>query len=269
MKAREPKAKNRMVENALNFKKTTIRKANKYINKIKDRKLIQQLEEEEIKWIQQIHSQKLTYLPKRKLAAIVTLINQIKEKQLEGGYIEAGCALGGSSILIAKCKNQISPFTIYDVFGMIPPPSEEDTEDVHNRYKVIKDGKSTGIGGDEYYGYQDNLYEKVISNLQDFNIDLKKENVNLIKGLVQNTLRVSTPIVFAHVDVDWYDPVKTCLDRIWPNLSIGGTIILDDYYAWGGCKKATNEFLKLHPGEYAKDGQSGALMVTKLAKEVM
>ena len=34
---------------------------------------------------------------------------------------------------------------IYDVFGMIPAPSEEDGEDVYKRYEVIVSGKSKGI----------------------------------------------------------------------------------------------------------------------------
>ena len=67
--------------------------------------------------------------------------------------------------------------------------------------------------------------------------------MSLIKGLVQDTMRIDQPVAFAHVDVDWYEPVLTCLQRVFPKLVEGGSIILDDYHDWGGCRKATDEYI--------------------------
>jgi asparagine synthase (glutamine-hydrolysing) len=53
-------------------------------------------------------------------------------------------------------------------------------------------------------------------------------------------------IAFAHIDCDWYEPVRLCLERIYPILSIQGYLVLDDYYDYGGCKKAVDEFLITH-----------------------
>jgi hypothetical protein len=75
---------------------------------------------------------------------------------------------------MASIKTPKRRLQIYDVFGMIPPPTDQDTEDVHERYKTISEGKSTGIGGDKYYGYEENLYEIVLSNFRDFGIDCEK-----------------------------------------------------------------------------------------------
>ena len=68
----------------------------------------------------------------------------------------------------------------------------------------------------------------------------------------------------AHIDVDWHDPVKVSLERIFPNLTEGGSIILDDYFAWGGCKKATDEFLTTIEGRYVTDDSQGAMKITKI-----
>jgi asparagine synthase (glutamine-hydrolysing) len=54
-------------------------------------------------------------------------------------------------------------------------------------------------------------------------------------------------VAFAHIDCDWYDSVKTSLERITPNLSSGGILVIDDYYAYSGCKKAVDEFLEKNP----------------------
>lgn len=215
--------------------------------------------------IERIKQRKLTYLTDRKLFSLANTCLDIEKKKLDGLLMEAGCALGGSSILVASIKTPQRRLQIYDVFGMIPPPTDQDTDDVHERYKTISQGKSTGIGGDKYYGYEENLYEIVLSNFRDFGIDCDKQNVTLIKGLVQDTMHINEPVAFAHVDVDWYDPVMTCLTRIFPKLVIGGSIILDDYHDWGGCRKAADEFLLTVPGQFVLDDSAGSLKITRSA----
>jgi hypothetical protein len=161
-------------------------------------------------------------------------------------------------------KRPERPLNVYDVFGMIPPPTAEDPSDVHDRYATITEGKSRGIKGDKYYGYEENLYETVKGNLKALGVDPDTQHVSLIKGLLQDTMTIDGPVAFAHVDVDWYDPVITCLRRVFPNLVVGGSIILDDYHVWGGCRSATDAFLKDVPGQYALDSTAGSLWITRV-----
>ena len=42
--------------------------------------------------------------------------------------------------------------------------------------------------------------------------------------------------------MSWYESVLTCLQRIEPYLVTGGTLVIDDYYHWSGCKKAVDEY---------------------------
>lgn len=221
------------------------------------------LERTDVQLIQRIQASRLTYLADTKLASLVNTCRAIESKGLDGIFVEAGCALGGSTILIALRKRADRPFNVYDVFGMIPPPTQEDTKDVHERYRSIVEGKSSGIGGDQYYGYRDDLYEVVRSNLVSFEIDTTAQRISLIKGLVQDTLHIDEPVAFAHVDVDWYDPVMTCLQRIFPRLVVGGCIILDDYHDWGGCRKAADEFLRSVTGQFALDDSARSMKVIR------
>lgn len=213
-----------------------------------------------------IRDRRLTYLTDRKLAALVTTSHAIEARNLEGIYLEAGCALGGSAILLASVKRRERPLRVYDVFGMIPPPTADDTDDVHARYRTIVQGQSAGIDGDRYYGYVDELYDLVLANLASFDLDCERHAISLIKGLVQDTLVLDGPVALAHVDVDWYEPVKTCLERVFPRLVVGGSIILDDYLDWGGCRKATDEFLQRVPGQFTLDDSAGSLRVDKTAR---
>ena len=77
-------------------------------------------------------------------------------------------------------------------------------------------------------------------------------------------MKIDGPVAFAHVDVDWYEPVKTSLERIFPNLTVGGSIILDDYHDWGGCRKATDEFLREVTDKIVLDDSAGSMKITKL-----
>lgn len=218
---------------------------------------------EDRKLITAITDARLTYLSHRKLRSLVDTLRSIESSSIPGIVMEAGCALGGSAILLAKIKNRERTQRVYDVFGMIPAPTKDDTPDVHERYKVIVEGASSGIGGNKYYGYEDDLYSKVVSNFRSFDVVPEDRNVELIKGLVQDTLFVTEPVALAHIDVDWYDPVMTCLQRIYPNLSPGGSIILDDYHDWGGCRKATDEYLRTVVGTFELDHSGGSLKISR------
>ncbi|HEX5421258.1 MAG TPA: TylF/MycF/NovP-related O-methyltransferase [Gammaproteobacteria bacterium] len=218
--------------------------------------------------IRRIRSRNLTYLSDKRLAALADTCRSIEEAGLPGIFIEAGCALGGSAILLATIKNRRRPLHLFDVFGMIPAPTAEDTQEVHDRYRTIVEGKSSGIGGDTYYGYRQNLYDAVRANLESFGIDCEEQCVSLIKGLVQDTMTIDEPVAFAHIDVDWYEPVKTCLHRICPNLVVGGSVILDDYYDWGGCKKATDEYLLGRADQFTADDTASSMKLTRARKEM-
>lgn len=186
----------------------------------------------------------LTYLDEQALMDIMTVVKSVGSKKIVGSFLELGCALGGSAIIIASTKDRDRQFTIYDVFGMIPPPSTKDDKDIQERYKEITSGMSTGISGDIYYGYQKNLKKIVVNNFKKFHINPNNANVKLIEGLYEDTLHFKKEdrIAFAHIDCDWYDSVMTCLERITPILSVGGVLVIDDYYTWSGCKKAIDDY---------------------------
>jgi hypothetical protein len=156
--------------------------------------------------------------------------------------VEAGCALGGSAILIARSKSKHRELNIYDTFEQIPPPSEMDEADAFERYQTIKNGRAKGIRNGQYYGYEEDLLNKVKNNFEKFNLPLEEHNIFLHQGLFEDTLKISEPVAMAHIDSDWYDSIITSLERIVPELSYNGIILIDDYYDWKGAKKAVNDF---------------------------
>jgi len=197
-----------------------------------------------------VQEEHLTYLDIPCLVDLQHTIRHLERQKIEGIFIEAGCALGGSAIVIASSKKRDRPLFVYDVFGMIPPPSSSDGEDVHKRYKIIKDGKSEGLGDETYYGYLDNLMDIVKGNFAANKVDIDQNNIKLIKGLFQDTLKIKQKVAFAHIDADWYESVMTCLKEIEPVLVSKGVLVIDDYYYYSGCRIAVDEYFKDKKNQY-------------------
>jgi hypothetical protein len=197
--------------------------------------------------IERARTEHLTYLRKNDLRELATIVADVDANQLPGLIVEAGTARGGSAIVMAAAKAPARGMKVYDVFGMIPAPSEHDGPDVHRRYEKIAGGEAKGVGGDTYYGYRDDLYEEVKASFSRLGVPVDEHNVELVQGLFEDTIDLDEPVAFAHLDGDWYESTLTCLERIAPLIVPGGRIVLDDYDHWSGCRRAVDEYFADRP----------------------
>jgi hypothetical protein len=186
--------------------------------------------------------ERLTYLKGPALRDIAAAVAELEERGRDGVIVECGTALGGSAIVIAAAKNKAREMKVYDLFGMIPPPTEADGDEVKSRYESIVKGESQGIGGDLYYGYRDDLMGEVRASFERFGLGLDENHIEMVQGDFTDTLVVDFPVALAHLDGDWYESTKVCLERIVPKLVAGGRLIIDDYKAWHGCRLAVDEY---------------------------
>lgn len=51
-------------------------------------------------------------------------------------------------------------------------------------------------------------------------------------------------ISLLRLDTDWYKSTKIELDVLYPLLSKGGILLIDDYGHWKGARKATDQYFK-------------------------
>jgi O-methyltransferase len=198
--------------------------------------------------IARVRKEHLTYLKPDNLRELAGAVLEVEKQGLDGLLIEAGTARGGSAIVMAAAKAPERPLKVYDVFGMIPPPTDQDGADVHERYAKITSGGARGPGGQTYYGYRDDLYTEVTESFSRLGVPAQERRVELIKGLFEDTIEGDEPVALAHLDGDWYESTMTCLERIAPRLVPGGRIVLDDYYQWSGCRTAVDEYFKDRDG---------------------
>src|SRR3954464_10772654 len=138
--------------------------------------------------IAQVRKEHLTYLKPDNLRELAGAVLEVEKQGLDGLLIEAGTARGGSAIVMAAAKAPERPLKVYDVFGMIPPPTEQDGADVHERYRTITEGRARGVGGEQYYGYRDDLQEEVAASFARHGVPVGEHAVELVKGLFEDTI---------------------------------------------------------------------------------
>jgi O-methyltransferase len=216
-----------------------------------------------------VRHERLTYLSPGKLRRLEAALAAVFSQGTPGDVLEFGVALGGSAIVLAQhARRAHRAFHGFDVFGMIPPP-DSDKDDAHSkqRYQVIASGQSKGIDGDSYYGYRQNLFEEVQASFARYGIPVDDHTIVLHKGLFEETWPRygNRTVAFAHIDCDWYAPVKFCLERVADRLAPGGAIILDDYHDHGGSRTATDEFVSAHDDFTFEDGANAVLRRSQAA----
>ena len=86
------------------------------------------------------------------------------------------------------------------------------------------------------------------ANLRQFGLDPDGGNIRCVPGLFEDTLYPAGPVALAHIDCDWYDSVRVCIERIVPRLAPGGIMIFDDYSSYSGCRRAVDEWLARDTG---------------------
>jgi O-methyltransferase len=178
-----------------------------------------------------------------------TLWDQCSElirKQVPGCFVECGVWRGGSAGLMGLAMRHLGeqrPLHLFDSFEGLPEPTAIDEAEAKIYSGNRASGKLASVGQ-----CQAGLPE-VERFLFDF-LNLNRNQVKLHVGWFQNTLPTDAPklgkIALLRLDGDWYESTMVCLNHLYPQLSPGGIVILDDYHAWAGCKKATDEYRQQH-----------------------
>jgi hypothetical protein len=138
---------------------------------------------------------------------------------LEGDFVECGVFTGILSLSICKYLQfeKISKnFWLYDGWGCIPIDSVEEPERfaVENLNNVLYS--------------RDNVFEAAVNAFSPY------PNCRLIRGMLPGTLASSPEkISYLSIDLNNAPAEKACIEILWPRLSNGAIVVIDDY-AWIG-----------------------------------
>jgi O-methyltransferase len=159
--------------------------------------------------------------------------NQVIQDGVVGDFIETGVWRGGATIFMAALlkENQISDRKVWvaDSFEGLPKPNEE---------KYIYDK------GDHHYLYKELAIsiDTVKDNFRKY--DLLGDNIVFLKGWFKDTLPTAPidKLSIIRLDGDMYESTMDGLVNLYPKLSKGGYIIIDDWGAVKACQQAVIDY---------------------------
>jgi O-methyltransferase len=172
-----------------------------------------------------------TMVGRQRLDNVQTCIEDILRNNVPGDLIETGAWRGGTAIFMrAVLKiHRVTDRTVWvaDSFEGLPPPaSDTDGADL-SELKYLKVP-----------------LKKVKANFERFN--LLDDQVKFLPGYFCDTLP-NAPIerlAILRLDGDLYSSTMDSLRNLYHRVSLGGYVIVDDYYSWDSCRQAVTDFLR-------------------------
>jgi O-methyltransferase len=179
----------------------------------------------------------------RRIKSLINAVEYVMANKIEGDFVECGVWKGGSIMTMAKTLTNLKHFErdlyLFDTFEGINAPTDFDIS-VKNETgdEIIHEAKEKD---DDSLLARVSL-EEVKNNIS--KINYPKEKFHFIKGPVEETLPEKSPkkISLLRLDTDWYESTKHELVHLFPLISKGGVVIIDDYGYWTGAKKAVDEY---------------------------
>jgi hypothetical protein len=169
-----------------------------------------------------------TLVSRIKLNTLCTLVDALEAAGVSGAIVECGVYRGGAAALMSHQSGGRRDVVLFDSFEGLPRPGERDGATAAANYR-----EGWCLGSEE--------------DVRDIfrRLGVHTDRVQIVKGWFQQTFPVTDvpPIAMLHIDADWYDSVKICLETHFDHVVPGGYIVLDDYGRWEGCTHATDEFL--------------------------
>lgn len=184
-----------------------------------------------------------TMTSKERMYAMHKAVEYIVRKGIRGDIVECGVWKGGSSMMAAVTLRHLNDMDkdifMYDTYEGMPTPGAMDVsfDDEPARFGYEKHLRPDGISGWCY-----SALEEVKHNMSLTGYPLNQ--IHFVKGKVEDTIPATMPgkIALLRLDTDWYQSTLHELDHLYPRLSIGGILIIDDYGHWKGARKATDEY---------------------------
>ncbi len=179
--------------------------------------------------------------------ALYKSIQYILKKNIKGDLVECGVWKGGSAMLMAYCLLEAGvndrEILLYDTFEGMTQPGEMDGDFEKKEWERLK----TVNGGSNWCR---SSIDEVLKNMA--LTGYPAAHVKLIKGKVEETITagISSPIALLRLDTDWYESTRHELIHLYPRLERGAVLIIDDYGAWQGARKATDEYFSLNGPVY-------------------
>jgi O-methyltransferase len=188
-----------------------------------------------------------------RLAALVEAVRHCIGGDVPGAFAECGVWRGGSVLAMILTLQRLGredrDIHLYDTFeGMteptghdvspVDPPALETWREAQQR----RERPWANLFPSDAVG-EAAVRETLVST------GYPADRLHFVRGPVETTLPERAPerVALLRLDTDWYESTRHELDHLYPRLSAGGVLIVDDYGHWEGARRAVDEYFEQHP----------------------
>jgi O-methyltransferase len=183
-----------------------------------------------------------TMTPYEKIGAMIDAARYVAHAKIPGAIVECGVWRGGSMMVAALALREANDYRdlyLFDTYAGMTAPTDQDID-----YRGIPAAaryveSMTAAGHNDWcYASLDDVRRNLAST------GYPEDKCHFVQGSVLDTLPSENPseIAILRLDTDWYESTLHELKHLYPKLSHGGVLIIDDYGYWRGCRKAVEEF---------------------------
>lgn len=166
-------------------------------------------------------------------------VETVLREDVPGDLLEAGVWKGGLPLLmrgvLAAWGDETRAVWLADSFAGLPEPDFETDPDDAVAYFLS--------GGIDHLAVSRADVERTFAAY-----GLLDERVRFLEGWFADTLPDAPleALAVARLDGDWYDSTRDAVTALYPKLSVGGFLIVDDYGLPLGCRRAVDEYREAH-----------------------
>jgi hypothetical protein len=188
---------------------------------------------------------RLTMASKERVIATINACKHAAKSEVPGDFVECGVWRGGNSIaakLTLENYGSQKSVWLFDTFAGMTQPSAVDTTSFSEISTAERFARNRGVDRNHWCF---SSLEEVRANFRQAGADLS--NVRFVVGNVVHTLaeenNLPAEISVLRLDTDFYESTKAELEILYPRLSVGGSLLIDDFGHWHGARLAVEEYL--------------------------
>jgi O-methyltransferase len=207
----------------------------------------------------------LTMLSLERVLANIHAADYVVSRQIPGDIVECGVWRGGSSMAMAAAlvsqRDTSRTLWLYDTYaGMTEATDVDKTYSGASAAALMAEAMRREAPEHSLLLAYASL-EDVQRNMQGTGYPM--ERIRFVKGAVEQTIPGQAPeqIAVLRIDTDWYESTRHELMHLYPRLSPGGILIIDDYGHWQGARKAVDDYFKDAPLFLSRIDSSGRVAV--------
>lgn len=158
---------------------------------------------------------------------------------VSGAFAELGLFKGTSFVRFLAYRSMLEtpearPFIGFDMFGKFPDATLDADKKMLDNYLANAGDQSISV---------EQLEQVMTAKGANSHVQLVSGDINKsVPKFVKENPHIRFSLI--HLDVDLYEPSRTMMQHLFPLLSRGGILVLDDYGVWEGETKAVDEYLE-------------------------